>query len=370
MAASREELAALREAFERALGPSEPGRAAVVDARWREHWPALAEIGAPLFCVPEEQGGFGLDAAAALVAARAFGAVAHRSPFPAIAASAYAISRWLAPEARAPIIEALATGEHVPAMGLLDASCGISRERRGRVRLAGRAPLVLGASDADSFLLLVPGTSELFFVDAGDEVALGAEDAFDVTRSIAEIELVGARAVSLDCGVGGALATERLFGLLLAGDMLGGLTTMLERTRSYVLDREAFGRPLAGFQAVQHRLVDHAISARGLDLLAEDAARRMTADEHTAHREALLVESSVAAAAVHVLHDLLQLTGAIAFTWEYGLHFYERRAHLSARLLGNPRRAHRALAVHEGWVRSSDTPAGGEPEPVSDVAGR
>jgi alkylation response protein AidB-like acyl-CoA dehydrogenase len=62
----------------------------------------------------------------------------------------------------------------------------------------------------------------------------------------------------------------------------------------------------------------------------------------------------VSGSAVHVLHDLLQLTGGIGFTWEHGLHLYERRAHHDARLAGNPRAAARALAALEGWPRGAD----------------
>ena len=45
---------------------------------------------------------------------------------------------------------------------------------------------------------------------------------------------------------------------------------------------------------------------------------------------------SVTANASRILHDLLQLTGGIGFTWEYGSHFHERRAHQDARLAGEP----------------------------------
>jgi alkylation response protein AidB-like acyl-CoA dehydrogenase len=96
-------------------------------------------------------------------------------------------------------------------------------------------------------------------------------------------------------------------------------------------------------------LVDHAVRLRGLDLLAKDAADRLTTGAPDAGRQALLAEAGAARHTLAVLHDLLQLTGAIGFTWEYGLHLYERRAHLDARLGRNPRQALRALAVSEGW---------------------
>ena len=60
---------------------------------------------------------------------------------------------------------------------------------------------------------------------------------------------------------------------------------------------------------------------------------------------------SVTANASRILHDLLQLTGGIGFTWEYGSHFHERRAHHDARLAGGPRAAVRSLVELEGWGR-------------------
>jgi alkylation response protein AidB-like acyl-CoA dehydrogenase len=101
---------------------------------------------------------------------------------------------------------------------------------------------------------------------------------------------------------------------------------------------------------VQHRLVDHAVALRGMSLLADEAAALLAVGAAGADRAVLLAEASVAAQALPLLHDLVQLTGAIGFTWEYGLHVYERRAHLNARLGRNPRRARRLLAGTEGWT--------------------
>jgi alkylation response protein AidB-like acyl-CoA dehydrogenase len=98
-----------------------------------------------------------------------------------------------------------------------------------------------------------------------------------------------------------------------------------------------------------------------MSLLADEAATRLAREEPLAGppaggvpagggRAALLAEASVAARALPVLHDLVQLTGAIGFTWEYGLHLYERRVHLDARLGRNPRQALALLARQAGWL--------------------
>ncbi|MCM3884545.1 acyl-CoA dehydrogenase, partial [Frankia sp. R82] len=63
-----------------------------------------------------------------------------------------------------------------------------------------------------------------------------------------------------------------------------------------------------------------------------------------------LAGASVSSGAPHLLHDLVQLTGGIGFTWEYGLHFHERRVRQNARLAANPRAALRSLVHSEGWA--------------------
>jgi len=85
-------------------------------------------------------------------------------------------------------------------------------------------------------------------------------------------------------------------------------------------------------------------------LVVAEAARLLSAGSPAAARFVALAEVGVTSRGTHILHDLLQLTGAMGFTWEYGLHFYERRVHEDARLAANPRSAVRRLARLEGWA--------------------
>jgi alkylation response protein AidB-like acyl-CoA dehydrogenase len=137
--------------------------------------------------------------------------------------------------------------------------------------------------------------------------------------------------------------------LLLAADALGCVQRALLRTTTYAGERKAFGAVIGAFQAVQHRLADHVVRFRGVELVVADAARRLAGDDRDAPRYVAMAEVSVTSGASHTLHDLLQLTGAIGFTWEYGLHHHQRRVHQDARLAGNPRSASDRIAMHEGW---------------------
>ncbi|KAF3996146.1 acyl-CoA dehydrogenase family protein [Glaciimonas immobilis] len=117
--------------------------------------------------------------------------------------------------------------------------------------------------------------------------------------------------------------------LLLGGAMLrsaqiaGALQAALEMTSRYATERSQFGRPIANFQAIQHRLA----------ILAEHTANAMVASEaafaESGDQLALLPlmaakvcaseAASIAADTVHAIH------GAIGITHEHALHLVTQR---------------------------------------------
>jgi len=284
--------------------------------------------------VDQDLGGLGARVDAAVTTATELGAALHGSPYAGLTAGARALTRQ-----HTPGVDDLATrvadGDAVCAWGRVDAT--------GRT-----ARLVDGAGDADALLLHDPARADLLLLadPAAWSIASGARG-FDVSRRAPDVTFDPAAGH----GVPHDPTAVALRGVLLAADALGCVRRMLDRTVTYAAERRAFGQPIGGFQAVQHRLVDHAVRARGMGLVVAEAARVLGDGAPGAAHAVALAEASVSSGAVHVLHDLLQLTGAIGFTWEHGLHLYERRAHQDARLAANPRTALRTIAGLEGWTR-------------------
>lgn len=119
-----------------------------------------------------------------------------------------------------------------------------------------------------------------------------------------------------------------IFGALArAVQMAGAVESVLDMTVGYAGERTQFGRPIAKFQAVQHRLAQLASQAASVQTAAHHACR--AADVSAVPREALLEvavakirageAAGEAAAAGHQVH------GAIGFTEEYRLHYLTRR---------------------------------------------
>jgi len=328
-----DEIRQLRDALRGTLASAKDDAVPTPEAEWRQGWPALAALGVSALCVPEERGGFGLQVQAAVTVASEFGAALHGSPYAGLTASVHALSRCTDGSTDG-LVSGILAGERVCSFGVLDAS--------GRVARA-----VDGGPDADA-LVLVDRTGDDLVVlcDPSAWTFRSPWHGFDVTRASGDVDVDPTGGLR----IGGAATARDLYALLLAADALGCVQRMIDRTVAYAGQREAFGRPIGGFQAVQHRLVDHTVQARGMSLLVTEAARLLSAGSPLAARSVALAAVGVGSRAVHILHDLLQLTGAIGFTWEYGLHLYERRAHQDARLGANPRSAVRLLAQIEGWA--------------------
>jgi alkylation response protein AidB-like acyl-CoA dehydrogenase len=322
----------LRDALRGTLGTADANVPSQVEADWRAHWSELVELGVTAFCVPEAMGGFGLEVQAAVATAMEFGAALHGSPYAGLVASAHALAYSTDAEAH-DLLTGILSGDLVCTFGRLDVKRHAARTIDGIVE-ADALLLV----DADSHGLLLFGHDSEWKMDA-------SRHGFDVTRTCGDVTLDVSRGHLIADG-GHAL---ELRGLLLAADAVGAVSHMLSRTVAYAGQRHSFGRPIGGFQAVQHRLVDHAVRVRGMTLVVAEAARFLASDSPDTQRFVAMAEVSVSSSATRILHDLLQLTGAIGFTWDYGLHLFERRVHQDARLAANPRAAERVLAEIEGW---------------------
>jgi hypothetical protein len=117
--------------------------------------------------------------------------------------------------------------------------------------------------------------------------------------------------------------------------LVGTGRAMLALARSHALDRVQFGRPLAGFQAVRHRLAETLVALEGAEaaLAAADASPASGDDELAA----LLAKAAAGQAALTAARHCQQVLGGIGFTAEHGLSRHVRRALVLDGLLGSAR---------------------------------
>jgi len=105
----------------------------------------------------------------------------------------------------------------------------------------------------------------------------------------------------------------------LAAECAGLLAAALSSVTTHVIDRQQFGRPLATFQALRHRLAEAQVRTNGIYWLAIKAAA--TLDPADAAVAALHAQESARAC----VYDFHQFLGAMGMTLEHPLHLWTYR---------------------------------------------
>jgi hypothetical protein len=123
----------------------------------------------------------------------------------------------------------------------------------------------------------------------------------------------------------------------LAHELVGASRAMLDLARAHALERIQFGRPIASFQAVRHRLAESLVAIE-----AADAALAGAWDERTPFA-AGVAKALAGRGARTVARHSQQVLAGIGFTTEHPLHRYVRRVHVLDRLLGDARSLTRRL---------------------------
>jgi alkylation response protein AidB-like acyl-CoA dehydrogenase len=162
--------------------------------------------------------------------------------------------------------------------------------------------------DGDEALLLEP--------QEGDLVAINNDRA-----GTALARLVGnakGRATSLGAGSGDKL--RQWWRLAIAAEAAGTVRGALRLTARYLTDRIQFGRPLATFQTLQHRLSHIAVQSEGAYWLTMEAAAR---PDSAAHASVAATRSILAARLA--FRETHQMHGAMGFTREYPLHVWSMK---------------------------------------------
>jgi hypothetical protein len=115
----------------------------------------------------------------------------------------------------------------------------------------------------------------------------------------------------------------------LAHQLLGGSRAMLELARAHARARVQFGRPIARFQAVRHRLAESLVAIEALDAALSAAAS-------TPRRETALLAKAVAGRTARTVGaHCQQVLAGIGFTTEHPFHRYLKRSIVLDGLLGS-----------------------------------
>ena len=217
------------------------------------------------------------------------------------------------------------------------------------------ATLVHGGSDyvssarAADLLLIVDRAVGVRLVAAAD-VAIEPVKAADRTRPVSKV------AISDDAGETLFAATEPMTGrladaalVLVAADALGGAQKVTDMSVAYAKEREQFGQPIGRFQALKHQLAHMALDVEPARALVWYAAYAWDAELPDAPRAAAMAKAHLCDAYVRATRAAVAAHGGIGYTWEYGLHYWFRRAMADRAWLGSPAEHRARAATLAGW---------------------
>ncbi len=316
---------------------------------WAEGlWQKIVEMGWTATVIPEEFGGLGLSHFELVVIAEELGRCAAPVPF---SSSVYlATEAILATGSQAQKetwLPKLAAGEVIGCLGYAEAAGQTtSASLSTRVvagKMTGSKTVVADAPVAQLMVVAAHSDSgdgaSLYLVDLNDPgVSLEAVKTLDPTRPHANVTFTGANAELLGAEGTGWAQLEKLLdraAVLFAWEQLGGSDACLEMAKNYALGRYAFGRAIASYQAIKHKLADMYVKntlARsnayfGAWALATDAAELplAAATARVGSTQAYYFSSK----------ENIQTHGGMGYTWEFDCQFYYRRSKLLAVVIGS-----------------------------------
>jgi alkylation response protein AidB-like acyl-CoA dehydrogenase len=219
------------------------------------------------------------------------------------------------------------------------------------LELTGTARALESGADSESFVVAVKMGDDVLHVLVPSEIAgLRRERvrSLDLVRRHADLTFDGVVVPAASVIVGAArgrfvLEHQRnIANIVQCAEMVGAAERAFEMTLEYTADRSSFGRPLASYQVLKHRLADMKLWIEASQAAVEGAVAAlaaMTAGAEESASASQLVSAAklyVGRKAPDIVQDCIQMHGGIGVTWEHDLHLYLRRVTTDRQLLGTP----------------------------------
>lgn len=309
-------------------------------------WKGVADLGWLSAVIPESYDGLGLSYYELAVIAEELGRALAPIPF---SSSVYLATeallqfgseaqkqKWLPKLATGEVIGTFAFGEGAGRPTAASLTTKLSNNG-----ISGTKYPVPDGDIADFAVVVVASDvgdgASLVIADLQD-VQRDAVTTLDPSRSHAKLIFADTAAEPLGPAGNGWALTNLLLdraAVLFAWEQVGGSQAALEQAKEYAMERYAFGRPIAGFQAIKHKLANVYVK----NTLARSNCYYGTwaLDDNNAELGLAAATSRVSAtqAFYFASKENIQTHGGMGFTWEFDCQFFYRRAKLLSVNIGS-----------------------------------
>jgi alkylation response protein AidB-like acyl-CoA dehydrogenase len=325
---------------------------------WKKNWATFAELGLLAAPLPEAYGGLDGGATEVAVITEEFGKALVVEPFvPTVVLGAGALKYAGSAAQKQEHLNAIASGERVIAFAqaepksrwaLHDVATTAKKSGAGYV-LSGQKAVVLGGPQADHLLVSArtaggqrdPLGISLFLVPKSAKgITTRDYPTVDDTRA-AEVYFenvsLGAEALVGQADQALPVITRIVdeANAAYCNEAVGCMRLMTSLTQDYAKQRKQFGRAIAEFQVIQHRLVDMFMATEECVSLALLATIKLAADDEDRARAVSSAKALVGKQSRFVGQAAVQTHGGMGVTDEMRVGHYFKRVTMIDATFGN-----------------------------------
>jgi alkylation response protein AidB-like acyl-CoA dehydrogenase len=328
------------------------------DDAWKKNWATFAELGLLAAPLPEEFGGLGGGPIDVSVVMEEFGKALIVEPYaPTVVLGAGALKYAGNAAQKDEHLDAIASGERVIAFAqaepksrwsLSDVSATAKKDGGGYV-LNGQKAVVLGAPQADHLLVSARTAGKQrdakgisLFLVAKTAKGLTTRDYPTMDGSRASEVYFENTSVGAEALIGEADNALSLIERIVdeanaayCSEAVGCMRMMTSLTQEYAKTRKQFGRPIAEFQVLQHRMVDMFMATEESYSMALLATIKLDAGDTERAKAVSSAKVSIGKNARFVGQAAVQIHGGMGMTDEMRVGHYFKRTTMLDSTFGN-----------------------------------
>lgn len=300
-------------------------------------WQQIVEMGWTATVIPEEYGGLGLGYLELVVIAEELGRVCAPVPFgSSVYLATEAILQAGSEAQKETWLPRLAGGEAIGAFAYAEGGGQTTAANLTTTVSGGKisgAKAVVADAEIAQFMIVAAKSdagASLYIVPSDQSgVSFESVQTLDPTSNHANVTFEGADAELLGSDGQGWDLLEAILNraaVLYAWEQLGGAEACLVQAKDYAMGRYAFGRPIASYQAIKHKLADMYVAntlARGNAYYGAWALNTNAPDLGLAAATARVGSTQ---AYYYASKENIQTHGGMGYTWEFDCQFYYRRS--------------------------------------------
>ena len=309
-------------------------------------WKSVIEMGWTATTIPEEFDGLGLGYLELCVIAEELGRSLAPTPFSSsIYLATEAILNHGTKEQKQNYLPKLAAGEIVGTLAHTETTTAPTQENLAcelKKDLLNGSKVVVPDGDIANFAVVSAKDGNKIVLCLADLAAEGAEikseNTLDPSRSHASIVFKNAKVEVLDSKVDGWTALQEVLdraAVLFSFEQLGGAEACMNMAKEYAMGRFAFGRPIASFQAIKHKIADMYIAVELARSNCYFGAWALSTNAPELSTAAATARVSASQAFNECSKENIQTHGGMGFTWEFDCHLYYRRCRQLAANIGS-----------------------------------